>query len=805
MLRSTPLLAALGSLATVSASQDSVSFNGCLPGDAVSPYADASAAFGSEQCNSFVVDLAPISTSWGTTFGMGPITKASKTTATFLGSLPSAQSISNVQALGVPFLSDSYDQWSFQGEGVNNDPSIQSFPINQIDTSSAFGHRAAVAFSEFSTTDGGVSYNGIVSNVLHFDPTNPGRLYVDRVVAAINGCNDSANYSQFGVGAVDNDGNVFFRADSFGATGGGGCGLQLVTNNNYFSANASLRNCDVLNVIDDQFLTQLGAFDTPAVVMGAFQYPNTLVTPSAVPASVAGGQAIFLGSDFGDNFVRGASVASLAIDQSHLAAGVTATRGNLSYSASNFAFLGSEIGTAAIIGRNAAAENKILNIWGLDAAGNVSGKIGLTLPSSISDCSTGFVRGDTGPDWFAHTFSQTPFRGGNGQISVGQDASGHLLAAAAVDFAGGGDAQHPYQYIAVARADKNTGATSWTMAAYVDQVAGGKEILDGPGGSAVGRLADLGAVTAGGLPGPSISTPMIDGMGNVWFLSGIEEFLPGGGSDFGTGLIRGVYNPTTFCYELELVLATGDVITTPGTGLEAVVSFMAIADSNSISSGGPFSGNMANGTHLAQQRSGLNPADAASLGGLALSVELIYDWDMDGDFEDCTSGQNPLSLDEDYNVMLYIGALDAGADLDGNGQADESQTLSADSTTVSASAGGTVNFSLRGGEELAGLPYFLLGSITGTSPGFPVDGLVLPLNLDSYFLFTLQFANLPPLGQSSGVLNANGRANASFTLAAGSPATLAGATVNHAWLALEIFPVPKVIATSNPWAFTIQP
>ena len=112
---------------------------------------------------------------------------------------------------------------------------------------------------------------------------------------------------------------------------------------------------------------------------------------------------------------------------------------------------------------------------------------------------------------------------------------------------------------------------------------------------------------------------------------------------------------------------------------------------------------------------------------------------------------------------------------------------------------------LRGGEELAGLPYFLLGSITGTSPGFPVDGLVLPLNLDSYFLFTLQFANLPPLGQSSGVLNANGRANASFTLAAGSPATLAGATVNHAWLALEIFPVPKVIATSNPWAFTIQP
>jgi len=805
MLRSTALLAALGSLATTPASQDSVSLNGCLPGDGVSPYDDVSAPLGSEQCNSFVVDMMPITTSWGTTFGMAPVSKASRTTSTFLGSLHSAQSMSRLQDLGVPLHSPDYALWNAAGEGINNDGVTNGFPSSSVSSAGLLGHRSAIAFSEFSTTDGGVSYNGVISNLIHLDPTTPGRLYVDRIVAAVNACSPNANFSQFGMGAVDSDGNAFFRADAFGATGGNCGGLQLMTNNNYFSVNASLRDCDVLNVVDDQFLTQLGQFDTPAVTIGAYQYPNTLVTPTAVPAAVNGGTAAFMGSDFGDNFVRGTSVATLKIDQSHLAAGVTATRGNMSYTSHNLAVLGSTNGTGAIIGRNSASENKILNVFGLDASNDVSGTLGLTLPASISDCSDGFTRADTGPDWFAHTFSQTPFRGGNGQVAVGRDAAGNLLAAAAVDFAGGGDAQHPYQYIAVARTSA-TGATSWTMAAYIDSSAGGKSLLDGPGGATIGRLADLGAVTTGSLPGPSISVPMIDGLGNVWFLSGIEEFSTSGGqSNFGTGLIRGVYDATNFCYELELVLATGDVFTTPHTGLDAVVSFMQIADSNSIGSGSPFSSNISETAHLSQQRAGLSTADPRSLGGLALSVELIYDWDADGDFEDCTGGQNPLSLDEDYNVMLYIGALDAGTDLDGNGTADEAQELAGDTTSLSVSSGGVLTFSLQGDTHLAGLPYLLLGSFGGTVPGFPVDGLNLPLNLDSYFLYTLQFANQGPLGQTFGVFNSSGQGTATFTLPAGSPATLVGATVNHAWVGITVFPVPKVIDVSNAWAFSVVP
>ena len=103
--------------------------------------------------------------------------------------------------------------------------------------------------------------------------------------------------------------------------------------------------------------------------------------------------------------------------------------------------------------------------------------------------------------------------------------------------------------------------------------------------------------------------------------------------------------------------------------------------------------------------------------------------------------------------------------------------------TVSESTGGTQTLHLRAGAARAGQIYFLLGSLTGTSPGLPVDTLVLPLNFDAYFLHTLSKPNKPPLSNSLSVLDAEGRSTASFTLPSGLTG-LVGFTAHHAFATL---------------------
>jgi hypothetical protein len=59
--------------------------------------------------------------------------------------------------------------------------------------------------------------------------------------------------------------------------------------------------------------------------------------------------------------------------------------------------------------------------------------------------------------------------------------------------------------------------------------------------------------------------------------------------------------------------------------------------------------------------------------------------------------------------------------------------LATDYTTISTSTGGIINFYLFGGAPNGGREYILLGSISGTYPGFTLPGgLVLPLNWDAF-------------------------------------------------------------------------
>lgn len=150
---------------------------------------------------------------------------------------------------------------------------------------------------------------------------------------------------------------------------------------------------------------------------------------------------------------------------------------------------------------------------------------------------------------------------------------------------------------------------------------------------------------------------------------------------------------------------------------------------------------------------GALPSDAADL-------------DLDGD----TGEPHPLDadgllrfLDDPLTADTGVGAgpvVDMGAF--------EYHTMSSPTDSLSVSAGGAQSLRLNAGPALAGRPYFVVGSAGGTSPGLPVSPVVVPLNLDCYFLFTLGNPNSPQLVNTSGTLDACGRAQAQVVVMPGS-------------------------------------
>jgi hypothetical protein len=105
---------------------------------------------------------------------------------------------------------------------------------------------------------------------------------------------------------------------------------------------------------------------------------------------------------------------------------------------------------------------------------------------------------------------------------------------------------------------------------------------------------------------------------------------------------------------------------------------------------------------------------------------------------------------------------------------------------ISEAQGGTHNLYLSAGFGNAGRVYVVAGSASGTNPGTPIGGFVVPLNIDAYTDFTLANANILPFVATFGVLNADGRALAQIVI---PPAVggLAGIVVHHAYGVLDAF------------------
>lgn len=133
------------------------------------------------------------------------------------------------------------------------------------------------------------------------------------------------------------------------------------------------------------------------------------------------------------------------------------------------------------------------------------------------------------------------------------------------------------------------------------------------------------------------------------------------------------------------------------------------------------------------------------------------------------------------------------------------QTLFSNLGTASASGASSAPLRLEPSAGSAGLLYFVLGSISGTSPGLTVDGQHLPLVIDDYFLLTLLKPNTPPLTNSLGVVPPGwGVSFVDFTLQPGVDPALVGTLAHHAFLLFD--PVTSAaVHASNAFPLVLVP
>ncbi len=653
----TSALVALVGLAMPVLGQDSVSnapFS--FEGDALVPY-DMNV-----QCSSFVVDLAPLTTSWGTRFGVAPVLKMGRANPAFYTSLASGMALSPASRTAVPFDPANYAVWTTPGQGVN--PQRNSRP-GTLPSANLVGPQFAMAVNDFETGPNGATvpfYDGVVGAIVNYDAADPSRLYVRRIVAGVNGIDATDENAAIGIGGVDAHGNVTFRADGFQANG-----LNPLADNNWYRIAMQDRACGTLNVID-----ALGPRDAAASVWVDLDPFNPGVgtgvvhtTPTIVPEQVGGPSII--GANFNNEFVFEASPGVTNATLGNRPLSYNQTRGGASFS-QHVHFPGS-VGTVGMVGTdtNIFPETQCMFIAGVDATGSPIASTALCiidpatfLPINIIDNSDLFNPAVTyGPLWhdsLGNYRSQVAFQGGNGQVAIGGDADGNTLVAAMVQFLDCFTGQrNPTNGIVVARVD-GAGGVEWTLAAHNKP---GKDILDGPGGVAIGRLTQMFNVTGvaeppcgGSVPnlgGPSISSPMIDSAGNIWFVGAVELFGPQ--PDFDTALIRAVYDAATFSYELELVLQLGDVFDGQNSGTPYQVQFLELVDTDSISSGAPFAGSI-NQSPAHGLAGPFDPIDPRSLGGIIVSARIVYDTDG-------VPGFTPAS-DENYRVLLYVGDVTEG-------------------------------------------------------------------------------------------------------------------------------------------------
>lgn len=127
-------------------------------------------------------------------------------------------------------------------------------------------------------------------------------------------------------------------------------------------------------------------------------------------------------------------------------------------------------------------------------------------------------------------------------------------------------------------------------------------------------------------------------------------------------------------------------------------------------------------------------------------------------------------------------------------------SLVASQPMLSLSQGGSQQLYLNAPPAFAGKNYLMLSSASGTSPGFPFGSVVIPLNPDNVLIFSITSANLFPYVNSFGILDGDGRAQASFAIPPALDPSLEGLVLWHAGVIAD----GSVPLAASPTAVTLE-
>ncbi len=150
------------------------------------------------------------------------------------------------------------------------------------------------------------------------------------------------------------------------------------------------------------------------------------------------------------------------------------------------------------------------------------------------------------------------------------------------------------------------------------------------------------------------------------------------------------------------------------------------------------------------------------------SVETYYPWAgiwlQTGDMIHARTAARAALL-ADGDVLIAGGQDSAGAPV-AQAETYTPLTLETDSTSISASTGGSVGYYLTAGSGNGNRNYLLFTGVSGTEPGTPLPGgkATLPLNWDVFTNIALTLVNSPIFQDFMGALDGNGNATAAFNL-----------------------------------------
>lgn len=129
--------------------------------------------------------------------------------------------------------------------------------------------------------------------------------------------------------------------------------------------------------------------------------------------------------------------------------------------------------------------------------------------------------------------------------------------------------------------------------------------------------------------------------------------------------------------------------------------------------------------------------------------------------------------------------------------------LTVDVHEMQATAGGVQKLAVNAGATHAGRYYYMLGSISGTTPGISLGGVPMALIPDSYFQFMLNYPNLI-VANSLGILDPAGKGEGTLFVPAGVPAPFSNITLYHAYFVYDV-PSGSVKMASNTVSLRIKP